>query len=143
MTSWYLLFMNIKHFFFWSYWFSQPFIARGALAVTFWVVTVGVLVLGVVLFMLRHYQSDHLKQEVLGRFASLATTGGILSVIWFWFRQQRIPFLSWRFWMVMIVAGILVWLVKIIRYTRERLPAIKAEQAIRERRQRYLPKAKK
>ncbi len=135
--------MSIKHFFYWSYWFSQPYIARDWLAIVLWVGAGGVFLLGIILYIVRQYQADHLKQEVWRRYAQLALTAGVVSIIWVAFRQQRIPWLAWRFWLV-IASVVFIWrLVIIIRYTRDRLPAIKTEQASRERRERYLPKRKR
>ncbi len=135
--------MSVRNLFYWSYWFSQPYIARDWLAIFLWVVVGLVVAGGIGLYVARYYEKDHLKKEVLRRFAKFTLTAGIIGLVWLFFRQQRIPFLAWRFWLV-LAAGILgYWLSKIIRYMQDRLPAIKAEQAMRERRNKYLPKAKK
>jgi hypothetical protein len=135
--------MKFTNFFFWSYWFSEPYIARGGLAVFFWVVASSLFFAGIGLFIYRKYRADKLEQEVFRRFAVLVTTLGVLSLLWVFFRQQHIPFFAWRFWLVGVAIFFAWRLYVAFSYLKKRLPAIKAEQAIRERRDRYLPKAKK
>ncbi len=135
--------MNITNLFKLDYWFSQPYIARGWLATALWAVVLGLVLAGVVVFVWRYYETEVPKKELLRRYGTLALTAGICGVIWLWLRQQIIPVLAWRFWILPAAGVFAYWLVTIIRYTRQRLPTIKAEQALKARRERYLPKPKR
>ena len=134
--------MSIKNLLYWSYWFSQPYIARGGLAWVWFGGFMALLIGGVALQIARQYQTEALKKEVLRRWVNLLLTMGILGLIWMFLRQERIPVLAWRAWLLIWLALGLVWLYKIFRYSIKRLPAIRAEQAEKERMEKYLPKNK-
>lgn len=132
--------MSIKNLFYWSYWFSQPYIARGGLA---WVWFGGFMLLifgGIALQVARQYQTDALKKEAARRWVNFLLTMGILGLIWMFFRQERIPVLAWRAWLLAWLAIAAIWKYKIVRYSLKRIPVIRAEQAAREQKEKYLPK---
>jgi len=134
--------MSIKNLLYSSYWFSQPRLATHAV-LWLWIGFFLVLVLAcLVLLFLQRTQQDKALRLVFSRFSSCTLAMGIVGLIWFYFRQERVLILGWRFWLVLWVAIFGVWLFKIIRYTVKRIPQIKAENKERELREKYLPKKK-
>jgi len=134
--------MGIKNLFFLSYWFDQPYIARGWV-MWVWVLSFLLLVLaGLILKIWRQYKPDREMKEAIRRFANIGLTMGVLGLFWMFLRQERVPFLAWRFWLWFWLLGLVWWLSAVVRYTIVRLPEIKREKVDRETRDRYLPKRK-
>ncbi len=132
--------MSIKNLISWSYWFSQPYIARGGL----FYVLLGffgiVALLGVAAFVLRAYEKDALKKEVYKRFGMIGVVMGLWGLTWFFFRQQRIPFFSWRFWLFPWLPLFAWWVHRVIRFMTKRVPVIRAQQQEKAVKEKYLPK---
>lgn len=131
--------MSILNVFKLSYWFHQPFIARGA---TVWIL-VGVLFIlilsGMVLKYLGQKKSieKHMKR-IINSFANLALAVGLLSLLWFFFRQEIVPFLAWRFWLLFLLVYAVYVCTKNIRFIVKRLPVIRAEHAAKAIKDKYL-----
>ncbi len=131
--------MSIKNLFGWYYWFHQPYIAHGWV---FWVWLGGFVVLiiiGVVTMVVRRQRTEKWHRSVLRRAAALMATMGFLGLVWFFFRQERVAFLAWRFWLLAWGVGFVVWGVKIILYARRRLPQLKLQQTEWQLKEKYLP----
>ena len=62
--------------------------------------------------------------------------------MWIFFRQQRVAFLAWRFWLVLWMVLFVWWGYKVIYYAIKRLPMISSEQAKKNLMNKYLPKSK-
>jgi hypothetical protein len=128
-----------------SYWFYQPFIAIGAVK-WFWIVSFLVLVLaGLAAKIVRVYNknlSDNIR-EILRRASNLLVTTGLLGLLWMFFRQERVAFLAWRFWLLLWVVLFVWWAYKVIFYVTKRLPMIKNEQSKKVEMEKYFPKGKK
>lgn len=134
--------MSFANLFSWSYWFHQPFSAHGAVL---WVWVLGFLALvagGLVARFIRQKKQDRQIREVYSRIGSMAITLGLLGLLWFFFRQERIPFFAWRFWVALWLLGFIWWAIKLALYTVKRLPAIREEKAKREVMEKYLPHRK-
>lgn len=128
-----------------SYWFYQPFIAVGAVK-WFWIISFLVLVLaGLVAKIVRVYNKnfgDSIR-EILRRAGNLLITTGLLGLLWMFFRQERVAFLAWRFWLVLWVVLFVWWAYKVIFYATKRLPIIKNEQNKKIEMEKYFPKNKR
>jgi hypothetical protein len=101
--------MSIKNFFLWSYWFSMPLLARGGVYYLWFGFFGAVLLAGIVLFFLRYHEKDSLQQEVFKRFGMIGVVMGLYGLIWLFFRQERIPFFAWRFWLIPWVPLMALW----------------------------------
>ncbi len=131
--------MNLGKLFSWTYWFQQPLITSGW-AMWFFVLTfLGLVLLGLIAKILRLYRSDKLEKEVLNRFGSWGIATGLVGLIWFFFRQERVAFFAWRFWLLGWVVWTGVWITKNILYSVKRVPIIRQEASEREIRNKYLP----
>ena len=53
---------------------------------------------------------------------------GFLGLLWMFFRQERIAFLAWRFWLLLWLAAVVFWAYRLARYALKRIPEIKAEE---------------
>ncbi len=134
--------MSLRNLFHSSYWFSQPELATHAVR-WFWIVLFLTLILaGLVLLFLRRHQEAKALQAVFAGLSRCTLTLGILGLLWFYFRQERVLVLGWRFWLLLWVVVLAIWLGRILWYAVKRLPQIKAENKERENREKYLPKKK-
>lgn len=125
------------------YWFNQPEMARG---LSLWILVGGFLlfILGGIAFkILTPYAKIRAKREPLRRAGNFCLTIGFFGLMWMFFRQEEIPFLAWRFWLLLLLGLFVWWLARIARYTVKRVPEIRKEQLEKERMEKYLPKAKK
>lgn len=132
--------MSVQNLFHLDYWFSQPFTARGS---SLWLLVGGFLffiVAGLVCKILSQYQESNSKRLFLKRSGSLGITMGFLGLIWMFFRQERVVFLAWRFWLFLWVVITGIWAFSLARYALKRIPAIKAEEEKRANLEKYLPK---
>lgn len=134
--------MNLTNLLQSSYWFSQP---EAAVRSVRWV-SLGLFLLlclgGLVLIYLRNYRPDKAERAVFGRLSTWSLTVGIIGLLWFSFRQEKVLFLGWRFWWVFWGIIFLAWLYKIVYYLIKRLPQIKVENKERKSKEKYLPKQK-
>ena len=132
--------MSFKNVLFSSYWFSQPYIARDGLFYVWLGIFGSITLAGIVLFVLRWYEKDSLQKEVYKRFGTIGIVMGLLGLSWFFFRQERIPFFSWRFWLIPWLGIFVWWLVITIRFVLKRVPVIRQQQLQRAAKDKYLPK---
>lgn len=131
--------MDIKNLFSINYWLSQPIPAYGA---TLWILVGGFLffiIVGLVLRIVVQTNRDKAIKTALKRLSNFGMTMGLLGLMWMFFRQQNVFFLSWRFWLLILIGISAWWLVRILEYVVRRLPVIKQEQAEREMKTKYLP----
>lgn len=132
--------MAWQHFFSGSYWLSQPFMARGAVALAFWFLLVGLFVLGIVLSTIPRKYPQLAARVALERFGNCFLTTGLFGLLLFFFRQSQVFFLAWRVWFLLWLVVFFIWLLPIVVYAVRRIPQIKAEKLERAKREQYLPK---
>jgi len=65
-----------------------------------------------------------------------------LGLVWMFFRQERVMFLSLRFWLLLWVGVFVWWVLSIVKYVTKRVPEIKTEEERLARIEKYLPKSK-
>jgi hypothetical protein len=123
-----------------SYWFHQPFIARGS-AVWIWVIIfLGGIFAGLILKFIQQKIGEKYIQKILNSFSNLGLTCGLLGLLWLFMRQMAVPFLAWRFWLLFIIAYAVYVLAKNIKFMIFRLPKIHAEHAAKQMQEKYLPR---
>ncbi len=124
-----------------DYWFSQPFVASGAslkLLLGFFLCCI---IAGLVCRIMVQYKEERYIKIILKKFANLGMGVGFMGMVWMFFRQEGVKFLSYRFWLLFVAAYIVWSIYKIYKYVSARVPQIKDEQDRRARMERYLPKA--
>ena len=135
--------MHITNIFKTSYWFYQPFIAIGAVK---WLWIIGFLVLvlvGLVAYIVRaNKQYSDRVRGVLLRIGNFGAVTGLFGLLWMWFRQEAVPFLAWRFWLLLWLILFIWWGIKILYYIYKRVPAIQQELAHKIAKEKYLPKSR-
>lgn len=134
--------MKILNIFKSAYWLRQPVPAAG-LVKWFWVFGfLGLVLAGLVLYIIRQKTNDRINREIYRRFANLGLTIGFFGLVWTFFRQEMIPILGMRAWLILLVLVFVFWLYKILKYTIYRAPQIRKENSEREALNKYLPKRK-
>ncbi len=136
--------MQIQNILKTSYWFYQPFIAIGGVRLVWLVSFLALVLIGIFSKIVRVYNKkiDQGIQEVLRRAGNLFVTTGLLGLLWMFFRQQRVAFLAWRFWLILLAVLFIWWGYKVIFYAIKRLPLINNEQAKKNLMNKYKPKNK-
>jgi|WetSurMetagenome_2_1015567.scaffolds.fasta_scaffold00849_4 hypothetical protein len=76
--------------------------------------------------------------QLWGKLGNFSIANTLISSILFFFGKEEIPLLSARFWYLLYLAGIIVWLIFIIRYAKT-LPAKKKELQKDREFQKYIP----
>jgi len=131
--------MNLKNLLDWSYWFYQPFTARGGVMWFFVILFLALVLFGLSSKITRLYNQDKWYKETLRRIGNAGITMGLLGLLWLFFRQERVVFFAWRFWLLLWLIGAVVWLIRIAIYLVRRIPIIKQEEAKRSTLDKYLP----
>ena len=132
--------MSISNILDWSYWFYQPFIARGT-AMWIWVgIFLGSVLIGLILKIVQQRIQEKYLKKILNSFGTIGLTVGLTGLLWLFFRQERVPFFAWRFWLVLIF-GLAIWRVVVQAiFLARRVPQIRAEHKAKELTEKYLPK---
>jgi len=102
------------------------------------------MIIGALIRMLsKRRMKDKLKLEAARRIATLFVTMGVFG-LWYWFVAfEQISFLSSRFWLILWLAGGLIWIVSIIKFIRVKAPDIDEEKKAREEKEKYFQKKRK
>lgn len=125
-----------------DYWFSQPFMAHDF---AFWatlLLFLGLIIGGVVLLLIKSFNNDRTNKIIFNKLDNFGVSLGLLGLMWLFFRQQRVSFLAWRFWLLFWFLIAVWWLIKILKYAIKRLPQIKQEKLEKQRFNKYLPNSK-
>jgi hypothetical protein len=131
--------LNIGNLWHMEYWFKQPDVAFGW---TMWALVFSFLALflfGLIAKIWRTYQGDKFNKEILRRLGNLGLTMGLLGLLWMFFRQEHVLLLAWRIWLLVLAMIFFWWLSKILRYFLKRVPELRAAEAGKEMREKYLP----
>ena len=122
-----------------EYWFSQPFSAHGS---TFWIFVILFLALiltGIVMRLMVSSRQEKTTKIIFRRFSSFCMTMGLWGIAWLFFRQERVVFLAWRFWLMLWLIVTVWWLARILEYIVKRVPKIKEDQKMRRQKDKYMP----
>lgn len=132
--------MSVNNLLFLNYWFSQPYIARGAVMWLWAAIFLGLTFFGLICKIIQQNKISQLDKKLWARFANTFLTTGILGLFWMFMRQERIAFLAWRFWLFPLGLGFVWYFVKAVIYAIKRVPAARQENSQRETLNKYLPK---
>lgn len=135
--------MSWKNLLIAKYWVTSPIIVSSA-AFWRWVILLVVLiVVGEALLILRKKQTETITRLIMQRWSAFVFTCVLISALLLALRQQNAFLLSWRVWYVVAIASVAPWFYKLSFYTFKRWPEIKAENATRNLKTKYLPTSKK
>ncbi len=136
--------MNLKELYDLNYWFT---IRPGEMSAPF---LVGFFIFFLIVFLgtfaLIAYKRKNKvainkpERKLYEKIQSACATMGLLGLLWLFFAYERVPFLSARFWVLVLILSIGLWIYVISRYyTLDMKPQIK-KLAEKERIEKWLPK---
>lgn len=131
--------MHLSNLLTFSYWFNQPFMARGAAFYLLVIVFLVLTLFGLLSKIIRIYRDKNWQKEWLRRSGNFGLTMGLLGLLWFFFRQTDVFFLAWRFWLLLWLTGSFFWVYRLVWYLIVRVPKIKIESQSRAVQEKYLP----
>lgn len=114
-------------------------------AIVFLAISFGMLVAGLVLAFLANKNKKADKHSTIGRFklVNWFVLWSLVLLFWTFFAYERINLFGAPFWLILIFAGAVIWMVFIILYFKKTLPAIRQREAEKIAKQKYLPKRKR
>lgn len=114
-------------------------------AIVFLAISFGMLVAGVVLAFFANKNQKKDRYNAAGKFklVNWLVLWSLVLLFWTFFAYERINLFGAPFWLILIFAGAIIWMVFIILYFKKTLPAIRKQEAEKIAKQKYLPKRKK
>ncbi len=88
----------------------------------------------------RRRTRDKLRRALLARIAAMLAAMGILALLFFFFHYEQVSFLGARFWFLLWGAGLIVWIVFLVRFARVHVPRMRAKNQADRMRAKYLPR---
>lgn len=82
---------------------------------------------------------DHFMRRTIEKARRLCTTFGIVGLLLSFFVYERTPFLSMRFWTLLLWIGMIAWGVAILRWRLRTVPVLQKTIAEKKTREHYLP----
>ena len=122
-----------------SYWFGFPPALSSRAYFVALAVFAAFVILGLAARILDQKSTGALGKKLWKRLARLGLLWGLLGLVLFFFRVERVPFFGLRLWWGLWLAGVIAHSGRIIWYFQKRVPQIAAEQARREEIEKYLP----
>lgn len=102
----------------------------------------GVMVIigAIVRIVARHRKEDRYLRKTFQSIGQMLVTMGILGMLWFFFSFEGIYMLGARFWFLVWAAGLVYWIIAIVRFAKITVPHIKEEASKRSEQNKYLPR---
>jgi len=88
-------------------------------------------------------QPDNFIKKLWTKYATCFATLGVIGLLLVWFRQERLSLLGARFWLVVWLLGLAVWLGFIVKYQVKVIPLARKQIEERKMFNKYLPKKRK
>lgn len=89
------------------------------------------------------FVKNRVTEPVKSQLSTLAWTVTILGPILFFFRYVRVPYLGTDLLRFLLELSVIGWLTWILVGIKKRAPEVKLNSLVQERKEKYLPKAKK
>ena len=93
--------------------------------------------------MARHQKEDRFMVKAYRHLGRMFLTMGILGMIWFFFTFEQIYFFGARFWFLVWLIGLVVWIWWIVKYVRVTVPMLRQQGAQKAKENQYMPKKKR
>lgn len=126
-----------------AYWFSQPDPAVGRILWLWLIALAGLTALGVVCLFAWRRLTDHAVALFVRRLGNCLIWLGIVGLLFFLLRQERVAFLGWRVWFMLWAASGAAWVARLAFFWFKRVPALHAEEKSRAAREEFLPQRRK
>lgn len=121
-----------------KYWFSVnpgPLVTLGFQALL--ALVIFFFILGLVVFFFKKKKS--LYRGVFNSLYDLAIANFFIGLLFIFFHYENIPFFTARFWLLIWMAGLLTWIVFIVKKLRL-IPERRKELILEQEKKKYLPK---
>lgn len=135
--------MHFANFLYSTYWFNQPDPADGRILWLWLVILVGLTAFGVAALFFGRKSSDRALALFSRRLSNCLIWLGVVGLLFFLLRQERVAFLGWRVWFLLWSVGAIIWASRLTLFWIKRVPAIRAEQEERAAREEFMPGRKK
>lgn len=87
------------------------------------------------------FQRKSIK-KVIGKFFVPLLSAGVLGLIYLFARHESLPYLSSRFFLMLILCLLIVWVIYLLIWSARYIPKHMSSQKIEDKYNKYLPKAK-
>ncbi|MBU1037146.1 hypothetical protein KKF32_03870 [Patescibacteria group bacterium] len=125
-----------------DYWFATKPLAFNPLILKILLVVFIVIIILAIISSLLFLKKpkDKLSKKIWSKLTNWLYAFGIVNLIFVFFRQERIPYLSMRLIMFLWLLASFIWLIFILRFMFLKIPKVKREQTQKEELEKYLPK---
>lgn len=86
----------------------------------------------------RHKTADKLKRALLARVSDLLVTMGLVGLLLTFFLYEQIRFFGAHFWFLAWAAGLVAWIVAVVRFARVDMARMRGANAAQKERAKYL-----
>lgn len=126
----------------WQFWFDlTPTRMAASFEAGFFGLFVLLLVGGAILRMyVRNGKLDKYRGTVLRRVAGIASSAGIVGLVWFFFTFEEIQFFGARFWFLIWIIGVVIAIVQLVRFVKKDVPVLQHREQSRADVNKYLPR---
>ena len=121
-----------------NFWFNMTpgNLTQGALRLI--IIFLAVLLIGVVIFKILKNRKRNLYNKIWNKLYFFSLSNLIIGLVLLFFSYELLPFLSMRFWFLLLGLSMIVWLVFIFKVLNE-IPKVKAKMAKEDEYRKYLP----
>ncbi len=122
----------------------QPAEVGGWFGISLFAFFIFMCVAGIVAHMVAAQKFDDRYLRMVGnRVGNLLITMGALGVGLYFFSFERIQLFGSRIWYLCWLIGLIVWVVFLVRYTKNKIPSMKEQSEARFEKRKYFPSRKK
>ena len=121
-----------------AYWFDFPRPISTFWLIAFTAVFAILFIGGLMALMFYPKIEDRWKRQVVRRSGSGSAWIGFLGLLFVLARVEYVPVFMYRFWFVFLGIAFVVWVVRVMRYARERKEKLVEETRIYQTKQKYL-----
>jgi len=108
----------------------------------FFLFAIFIILASVSLIIARQKKGDRFAVKAYKLLGQMFMTMGILGMLWFFFTFEEIYFLGARFWFLLWLVALIVWLIGIYRYIKIIVPEMKNHGKEKAEANKYLPRKK-
>jgi len=129
----------------WHFWFdlTPTRLASTFEAMFFALFALCIIAGAVIRMMVRNGSYDKYRAEMLKRIAGICSMTGVVGLVWFFLTFEEIQFFGARFWFLVILIGVIVAVIRLIRFVKREVPVLQHREQSRAEVNKYLPRRSK
>lgn len=126
----------------WHFWFDlTPTRMASTFEAGFFAIFAFMIIAGAVVRMVvRNASYDKYRGQFLKRIAGIATSTGIVGLVWFFLTFEEIQFFGSRFWFLVILIGAVISVIRVLRFAKKDVPVLQHREQSRADVNKYLPR---